>query len=83
MNGLAPLLALHLVPLSGEPLVSHLRMADKYAMSPPTTYVTKDFLNLLKERKQVVEYRQTNLTVVGKASFFSICGNVPDPPISF
>lgn len=69
MNGLAPILALHLVPLSGEPLVSHLRMADKYAMNPPTTYVIKDLLTVLQDRKDIVEYRQTNLTVEGEPCF--------------
>lgn len=62
-NGLGPQLALYLVPLTGEPLVSHLRMVDKFSVSPPTTYIGKDFPNLLRERKDLVEYRQANLTV--------------------
>lgn len=66
INGLAPVLALHLIPRSGEPLVSHLRMVDKYSMNPPTTYVKKEFSHLLQDRKDVVEYRQMNLTRIGK-----------------
>jgi hypothetical protein len=59
------MLALHLVPLSGEPLVSHLRIVDKYIMNPPTTYVINDFLRLLQEQKDLVDYKQANLTVPG------------------
>lgn len=61
-NGLTPVLALFLVPLNGEPLVDHLRIADKYSMSPPTVYVPKAFPQLIKERANLVEYRQANLT---------------------
>jgi len=63
LNELASNLALHLVPLSGEPLVSHLRIVDKYAIDPPATYVVPDFPKLLRERKDLVEYRQADLTV--------------------
>ena len=65
MNELASNLALHLVPLSGEPLVSHLRIVDKYTIDPPATYVVPDFPKLLRERKDLVEYRQADLTVPG------------------
>jgi hypothetical protein len=70
MHELAPVLALHLVPLSGEPLVSHLRMVDKYSMVPPTTFVTKDYLKLLRGRGDLIDYRQANLTKAGKDSIF-------------
>jgi hypothetical protein len=68
MNELASNLALHLIPLSGEPLVSHLRIVDKYIMNPPTTYVIPDFPKLLNKRKDLVDYKQANLTVPGTPS---------------
>jgi hypothetical protein len=65
---LVPVLALHLVPLSGEPLISHLRIVDKYAMNPPTIFVIREFQNLLQEQKDLVDYRQADLTVPGTHS---------------
>ena len=58
-------LAVHLIPLSGEPLVSHLRSVDKYIMDPPATYVVPEFPKLLRERKDLIEYKQADLTVPG------------------
>ncbi|KAK2467065.1 hypothetical protein APHAL10511_001323 [Amanita phalloides] len=55
-----PLAAL-LVPLEGEPLVSHLRIVDKFSVQPPTTYIGSEFPKILQ--KPQVEYRQANLTV--------------------
>ncbi|KIM22374.1 hypothetical protein M408DRAFT_290788 [Serendipita vermifera MAFF 305830] len=62
-NSLSPQLALHLVPLQGEPLVNHIRMVDKFSLFPQTTYVSKEFIKLLQDRSDVIEYRQANLTV--------------------
>lgn len=36
-------------------------MVDKFLINPPTTYLSKDFLSLMKERGDIVEYRQANL----------------------
>ncbi|KAJ7197214.1 hypothetical protein GGX14DRAFT_504254 [Mycena pura] len=55
-----------LVPLDGEPLVSHVRVVDKFSVEPPTTYIGADFPKLLK--KPQVEYRQANLTVAATIS---------------
>ncbi|KAJ7684710.1 hypothetical protein DFH06DRAFT_1073589 [Mycena polygramma] len=61
-----------LVPLEGEPLVSHVRVVDKFSVEPPTTYIGAEFPQLLK--KPQLEYRQANLTVAATiASMF-------DPP---
>jgi hypothetical protein len=62
-HGTTPVLIQHLFPpLPAEPLVAFIRLVDKYSINPPTTYVPKDFLNLMNERKGVLEYRQANLT---------------------
>ncbi|KAJ7349273.1 hypothetical protein DFH08DRAFT_140209 [Mycena albidolilacea] len=50
-----------LVPLDGEPLVSHVRVVDKFSVEPPTTYIGAEFPQLLK--KPQLQYRQANLTV--------------------
>ncbi|KAF7338641.1 NAD dependent epimerase dehydratase family protein [Mycena venus] len=50
-----------LVPLEGEPLVSHVRVVDKFSVEPPTTYIGAEFPKLLK--KPQLQYRQANLTV--------------------
>ncbi|PVF92151.1 hypothetical protein CPB86DRAFT_777526 [Serendipita vermifera] len=58
-----PTLALQLIPpLPAEPLVSHLRIIDKYSIHPPTTFIPKAFQKLLEERKDVIDYQQRNLT---------------------
>ncbi|KAI5124324.1 hypothetical protein M0805_008931 [Coniferiporia weirii] len=53
--------ALFLIPENGEPLVSHLRIVDKFSVHPPTTYLGADFLPLLENPN--VEYKQANLTI--------------------
>lgn len=52
-------------PHPNEPLVAHVRLRDKYSLSPPTTFVGKDFLALIENRKDMIEYKQTNLTNPG------------------
>lgn len=64
-----------LPPLPAESLVAFIRFVDKYSIDPPTTYVPKDFLDLINERKGVVEYRQANLTNPGKDSSRSLSPN--------
>ncbi|KAJ7090232.1 hypothetical protein B0H15DRAFT_979127 [Mycena belliarum] len=62
-----------LVPLEGEPLVSHVRVVDKFSVEPPTTYIGAEFPKLLRSKPEL-EYRQANLTVAATiASMF-------DPP---
>ncbi|TFK54812.1 hypothetical protein OE88DRAFT_1805236 [Heliocybe sulcata] len=61
LNTCSRALAEYLVPLKGDPLVSHLRIVDKYSVHPPTTYLGPDFPNVLE--KHNVEYRQANLTL--------------------
>ncbi|KAJ7074220.1 hypothetical protein C8F01DRAFT_1099684 [Mycena amicta] len=51
-----------LAPLDGEPLVSHVRVVDRFSVEPPTTYIGAEFPKILKS-SGVVEYRQANLTV--------------------
>ncbi|EIW85380.1 hypothetical protein CONPUDRAFT_98379 [Coniophora puteana RWD-64-598 SS2] len=51
-----------LVPLGGDPLVSHLRIVDKFSVFPPTTYIGAEFAKILNQGGPV-EYRQANLTV--------------------
>lgn len=65
---MSPELALHLVPPSGEPLVGHLRIVDKFSIFPPTTHVGKEFPKVVQDRKDLIEYRQANLTVPGQSS---------------
>ncbi|KAJ7632229.1 hypothetical protein FB45DRAFT_911856 [Roridomyces roridus] len=72
LNTCSRALVTFLVPLDGEPLVSHVRVVDKFSVEPPTTYIGAEFPKLLK--KPQVEYRQANLTVAATiASMF-------DPP---
>ncbi|EGO21626.1 hypothetical protein SERLADRAFT_351071, partial [Serpula lacrymans var. lacrymans S7.9] len=61
LNTCSRSLAALLVPLEGERLVSHLRIVDKYSVSPPTTYLGAEFPKILAQPD--VEYRQVNLTV--------------------
>jgi len=61
-----------LLPLQGEPLVSNLRIVDKYSVVPPTTYLGPEFPQLLA--KDNVEYKQANLTVP------AIVSSAFDPP---
>lgn len=72
VNTFSRALAQYLVPLEGEPLVSHLRIVDKYSVAPPTVYLGSEFPKVLE--KPEVEYRQANLTVP------SIVGSVFDQP---
>ncbi|KAL5511744.1 hypothetical protein ACEPAH_4962 [Sanghuangporus vaninii] len=58
--------ACHLVPKDGEPLVSHLRIVDKFSVSPPTTYLGSDFKEVLPS--ELVEYKQANLTIPATVS---------------
>ncbi|KAF9262204.1 hypothetical protein L218DRAFT_1042950 [Marasmius fiardii PR-910] len=62
----------YLVPEKSEPLVSHVRIVDKYSVHPATTYLGVEFTNLLQ--KPEVEYKQANLTVP------SITHSMFDPP---
>ncbi|KIM22639.1 hypothetical protein M408DRAFT_282267 [Serendipita vermifera MAFF 305830] len=61
----------HLIPpLPTEPLVAHIRVIDKYSINPPTTMISKELLGVLRDRADVIEYRQGNLanpTVVTKS----------------
>jgi hypothetical protein len=61
------LLRLVVPDLPAEPLVSYLRIVDKYSINPPTTYITKATLKRFRERPDVVEYRQANLKNQGKS----------------
>ncbi|GJE86959.1 nucleoside-diphosphate-sugar epimerase-like protein [Phanerochaete sordida] len=61
LNTCSRALAAFLVPLDGEPLVSHLRIVDKYSVNPPTTYLGAEFPQVLE--KGIVEYKQANLTI--------------------
>ncbi|KAJ3976409.1 hypothetical protein EV361DRAFT_884094 [Lentinula raphanica] len=72
VNTYSRALAAYLVPLEGEPLVSHLRIVDKYSVAPATTYLGAEFPKVLA--KPQVDYKQANLTVP------SIVQSVFDPP---
>ncbi|RDB21502.1 hypothetical protein Hypma_011415 [Hypsizygus marmoreus] len=61
LNTCSRALAALLVPIDGEPLVSHLRIVDKFSVHPATTYVGAEFPKILE--KPQVEYKQANLTV--------------------
>ncbi|KAF5330668.1 hypothetical protein D9619_005885 [Psilocybe cf. subviscida] len=61
LNTSSRALAAFLVPVEGEPLVSSLRIVDKYSVHPATTYIGPEFTKVLE--KSEVEYRQANLTV--------------------
>lgn len=47
--------------------MGHLRIIDKFSIFPPTTYVGKEFPRVVQERKDLIEYRQANLTVPGQS----------------
>jgi hypothetical protein len=67
LNIIMPSLLVLLVPaLPAEPLVSHLRLVDKFSINPPTTYISNVTLTKLRERQDVIEYRQANLRNPGK-----------------
>jgi hypothetical protein len=60
--GLAPALVQHLLPPSpSESRVAYIQLVDKYSLNPPTTFVGKDFLALIEEKKDAVHYKQANL----------------------
>ncbi|KAG6833470.1 hypothetical protein H0H87_006042 [Tephrocybe sp. NHM501043] len=61
LNTFSRALAALLVPVDGDPLVSHLRIVDKFSVAPPTTYIGKEFPTILAN--PIVEYKQANLTV--------------------
>ncbi|KAI6043050.1 hypothetical protein EDC04DRAFT_2891319 [Pisolithus marmoratus] len=61
LNTFSRALAALLVPPQGDSLVSHLRIVDKFSVSPPTTYLGSEFPKVLARPE--VEYRQANLTV--------------------
>ncbi|KAI6036860.1 hypothetical protein BKA83DRAFT_4168342 [Pisolithus microcarpus] len=61
LNTFSRALAALLVPPQGDSLVSHLRIVDKFSVSPPTTYLGPEFPKVLARPE--VEYRQANLTV--------------------
>ena len=66
LNTLTPCLVDYLIPpRPAEPLVSHLRITDKFVIDPPTTYISKSLRKVLQERKDLVEYRQANVTNEG------------------
>ncbi|TFK54813.1 hypothetical protein OE88DRAFT_1653321 [Heliocybe sulcata] len=73
VNTCSRALAQLLVPLDGEPLVSHLRIVDKYSVAPATCYLGAEFPKVLE--KPEVEYRQANLTV---PSIVESCFNPPE-----
>ncbi|KAF9052724.1 hypothetical protein BJ165DRAFT_791471 [Panaeolus papilionaceus] len=60
LNTCSRALAAFLVPVDAEPLVSRLRVVDKYSVAPPTTYIGPDFAQVLQS--PLVEYKQANLT---------------------
>ncbi|KIO04141.1 hypothetical protein M404DRAFT_26703 [Pisolithus tinctorius Marx 270] len=61
LNTCSRALAALLVPPQGDSLVSHLRIVDKFSVSPPTTYLGSEFPKVLARPE--VEYRQANLTI--------------------
>ncbi|KAG5716281.1 hypothetical protein E4T56_gene10602 [Termitomyces sp. T112] len=61
LNTISRALVALLVPLDAEPLVSHLRIVDKFSVVPATTYIGAEFPKILDN--PLVEYRQANLTV--------------------
>ncbi|KAF9239678.1 hypothetical protein BU15DRAFT_46609 [Melanogaster broomeanus] len=62
LNTCSRALASLFVPLEGERLVSHLRIVDKFSVSPPTTCLYRSRIPKILAEPDV-EYRQTNLTV--------------------
>jgi len=62
LYGLAQALTQVLIPPSpSESLVAHIRWVDKHSVNPPTVYVGKHFLAQLKEKENVIQYKQANL----------------------
>ncbi|KAL1746969.1 hypothetical protein HDZ31DRAFT_80791 [Schizophyllum fasciatum] len=72
LNTYSRALAAHLVPLDAEPLVSHVRIVDKYSVKPPTTYIGAEFPKILDRPE--VDYHQANVTVASTIS------SMFDPP---
>jgi len=54
-------LVTYLIPENGEPLVSFVRVVDKYSVHPPTTYVGSPFLKALESPS--AQYQQANLLI--------------------
>ncbi|KIK24983.1 hypothetical protein PISMIDRAFT_23032 [Pisolithus microcarpus 441] len=77
LNTFSRALAALLVPPQGDSLVSHLRIVDKFSVSPPTTYLGPEFPKVLARPE--VEYRQANLTVPSAvaSAFDSPTGKAP------
>ncbi|WVF70673.1 hypothetical protein IAT40_005466 [Kwoniella sp. CBS 6097] len=44
------------------PRASFVRLADRFSVSPPTTYLDKPFLSLLNDENTKLEYKQFNLS---------------------
>ncbi|KIM22642.1 hypothetical protein M408DRAFT_332832 [Serendipita vermifera MAFF 305830] len=77
LNLLAGPLMEHLIPPSpAEPLVGHIRIIDKYSINPPTTFVSKSIRSALENHKDLVEYRQENVT---NPDVVTACFNDPSP----
>ncbi|KAH7889931.1 hypothetical protein F5I97DRAFT_1941146 [Phlebopus sp. FC_14] len=77
LNTCSRALAALLVPPDGERLVSHLRIVDRFSVSPPTTYLGSEFPKVLAQSD--VEYRQVNLTVPSAvaSAFIPPAGKAP------
>jgi hypothetical protein len=66
LNSIVGPLIDHLIPPApAEPLVGHIRITDKFSIHPATTYIPKSVSNALEQRKNLVEYRQGNVTNEG------------------
>jgi hypothetical protein len=62
LYGLGPALLQLLTPPSpSESLVAHIRWVDKHSLNPPTVYVGEHFLAQLKEKENMIQYKQANL----------------------
>ncbi|CAE6432678.1 unnamed protein product [Rhizoctonia solani] len=72
MNQCAKSLITYLVPENGEALVSHLRVADKVSVSPPTTYLGSNVKRALQN--PIVTYQQANLKIP------AVVSKMFDPP---
>ncbi|WVW80362.1 hypothetical protein I302_102342 [Kwoniella bestiolae CBS 10118] len=51
-----------------SPKASFVRLADRFSVSPPTTYLDKSFLSLLNSENSKLEYKQVNLLNTSKHS---------------
>nr|XP_019001896.1 uncharacterized protein I203_05606 [Kwoniella mangroviensis CBS 8507]OCF65357.1 hypothetical protein I203_05606 [Kwoniella mangroviensis CBS 8507] len=49
-----------------SPKASFVRLADRFSVSPPTTYLDKSFLSLLNSDTSKLEYKQVNLLNTSK-----------------